>query len=1222
MSSERESLLSGLIKFCQNNQLIVIVLLCFALGTGVLVAPFNWNSGGLSLSKVPVDAIPDIGENQQIVFTKWPGISPRDIEDQVTYPLTSALLATPGVKTVRGYSMFGFSSIYVIFEEGVDFYWSRSRILEKLNSLPTGTLPDGVRPTLGPDATALGQIFWYTIEGHDENGNPTGGWDPDELRSAQDWIVRYALQSAQGVSEVASVGGHVKEYQVDVDPDAMKAYGVTLNQVLAAVKGSNVDVGARTMEVNRVEYIVRGVGLLENVKDLENTVIKAVDGTPVFLRNIGHISLGPALRRGALNKEGVEATGGVVVVRYGYNPLEAIGNVKKKIAEIAPSLPEKILEDGTVSKLKIVPFYDRTVLINETLNTLSQALILEILVATLVVMILLRHIRSALLITSTLPMGVLLCFLAMKFFDVDANIVSLSGIAIAIGTMVDIAIVISESIVKRLDGGHEESRPASIYHGTIEVASAVLTALATTVVSFLPVFAMEAAEGKLFRPLAFTKTFALLSAMLLALTVIPAIASFVLRPSKKKESKPLYIEWFFLLGIALTLTYLWMPLGLEKGILRNALFILFAIGGLLLGASLFMWAYPTLLGFFLKRKGQFLLIPSSLVLFGLVVWLGIPGIYKGMGKEFMPPLDEGSYLFMPSTMPHASITESLDILAKQNVLIDRIPEVKGVVGKAGRVESPLDPAPISMVETVIDYHPKYFQDPDGTTPFFDFDDSEEDFARAIDGSPLLAPDGKPYKVKGKFKRDAENGLITSWLGQPFPMWRPPLDGDINEGRENWPGILSPDDIWKQITQESAIPGATSAPKLQPIMTRIVMLQSGMRAPMGIKIKGPSLEAIEKVALQFEEGLRSVPSIESNTVNADRLIAKPYLEIKIDREAIAPYGIKITDIQKVITVAIGGMKMTTTIEGRERYPVRVRYMRELRDQIETIGQIVVDTPGGAQIPISQLAKIEYVKGPQVLKSEDGFLVGYLTFDMKRGFAEVDVVMEAKEYLEKMIAAGHIKMEEGVSYTFAGSFENQIRAEKKLALVVPATLLIIFLILYLQFKSAHTSLIIFSGILVAWAGGFILLWFYGQPWFCNFSLFGLNMRDLFGMHTINLSVAIWVGFLALFGIASDNGVLVASAFDREFEKSESLSIDQIRESTIRAAQIRIRPALMTSATTILALLPVLTSSGRGADIMIPMAIPSFGGLLISLITLFVVPVLYCQRKEQQHFKGVSY
>ena len=1213
MKKEPNNLASFLIRFCQNNQLVVAVLLVFVLFMGIMIAPFDWKVNNLNFSRVPVDAIPDIGENQQIVFTEWPGISPRDIEDQITYPLTATLLSTPGVKSVRGYSMFGFSSIYVIFEENVDFYWSRSRILEKLNSLPNDTLPEGVKPSLGPDATALGQVFWYTIEGHNQNGDPTGGWDPDELRSVQDWIVRYALLSVEGVSEVASVGGYVREYQVDVDPHAMKAYGVTLNQVLSAVKGSNVDVGARTMEVNRVEYIVRGVGLLENVKDLENTVIKSIDGTPVFIRNIGQVLLGPALRRGALNKEGVEATGGVVVVRYGYNPLEAIQNVKEKIAEIAPSLPEKVLEDGTVSKLKIVPFYDRSILIQETLNTLLEALTLEIFVTALVVIILLRHIRSAFLITITIPMAVLLCFLAMKAVGVDANIVSLSGIAIAIGTMVDISIVISESIVKRLDSGVKESKKESVYQGTKEVSGAVLTALATTVVGFLPVFAMEAAEGKLFKPLAFTKTFALIASMILALTVIPAIASMIFKSSEKHKPKITTIETVFLIIITITLTYLWMPLGLEKGLIKNSIFVILCIGSLLFGAYLFMWVYPHALRYFLRRKRSFLCIPIFITLFGMGVWVGIPGLYKGMGKEFMPPLDEGSFLFMPSTMPHASITESLDSLAKQNILIDRIPEVKGVVGKIGRVESPLDPAPISMAETVIDYHPRYLKDEEGRTLFFAFDTEKDDFVRSIGGDLLLAPDGKPYKVKGKFLRDKENQLVPSRFGQPFPLWRPALDSQLNPGREYWPGIQSPDDIWQQISDESSIPGSTSAPQLQPIMTRIVMLQSGMRAPIGIKIKGPTLEAIEKVALQFENSLRRVKSIEQNTVNADRLIAKPYLEIRINREAIAPYGVKISDIQKVITTAIGGVKVTTTIEGRERYSVRVRYMRELRDQIETIEDILVDTPSGTQVPLSQLAQVKFVKGPQVLKSEDGFLVGYLTFDKKKGFSEVEVVNDAKKHINQMIESKQIEMEYGVSYTFAGSFENQVRAEKKLAVVVPATLLIIFLILYMQFKSTYTSFAIFSGIIVSWAGGFILLWLYGQPWFFNFSIFDTNMRDLFQMHPINLSVAIWVGFLALFGIASDNGVLVSSALDNEFKERKPKSIDQVREATVVAAQRRIRPALMTSVTTILALLPVLTSAGRGADIMIPMAIPSFGGMLISLVTLFVVPVLYCIKQE---------
>lgn len=1176
-----------------------------------MVTPFDWRVANSLFKPVSVDAIPDIGENQQIVFTEWPGISPRDIEDQVTYPLTAALLAVPGVKSVRGYSMFGFSSIYVIFDEGIDFYWSRSRLLEKLNSLPAGSLPDGVKPTLGPDATALGQIFWYTIEGYDERGEPTGGWDPQELRSVQDWTVRNALLSAAGVSEVASVGGHIREYQVDVDPDALLAYGLSLNEVLRAVKGSNVDIGARTMEVNGVEYIVRGVGLLKAVEQLEDTVVAARAGQPIFLRNLGQVSLGPALRRGALNKGGVEATGGVVVVRYGFNPQEAIENVKAKIAQIAPSLPEKRLADGRLSKLRIVPYYDRTELIAETVNTLQHALILEILVTALVVLILLRHVQSALLITGTLPLAVLLSFLMMKAWGIDANVVSLSGIAIAIGTMVDIAIVICESIVRRLDLGNDESRMESVYKGTREVAPAVLAALATTIVGFLPVFAMEYAEGKLFKPLAFTKTFALLAAMLLGLTIIPAFASTILRPRQSAYGKS---QWVLAILVGIGLAAYWMPLGVAQGIFLNLIFVALSIGLLMGAAMLFMHLYPRLLRYALDHRQHFLPLPLGVVLLGAVIWLGVPGLYKGLGEEFMPPLDEGSFLYMPTTMPHASISESLDILATQNRLLEQVPEVKEVVGKLGRVESPLDPAPISMIETLINYHNRYLRDDTGRLLLFEFDSTDVDYARAVDGTELLAPDGQAYKVQGRFSRDDENRLVASSLGQPFPLWREPLDRTLNPGRKPWPGIQSTDDIWQEIVTVAQIPGATSAPKLQPIITRIVMLQSGMRAPMGIKIKGPSLEAIERAALQFEQVLREHPSINPDTVNADRLISKPYLEIRIKREAIAPYGIRIADIQNVISTAIGGMQMTTTIEGRERYPVRVRYLRELRDHVDLLGNILVDTPGGVRIPLSQLAELEYVAGPQVIKSEDGFLVGYLTFDMQPGFAEVDVVHAAKERLELMIQSGQVKLDAGVSFVFAGSFENQVRAKERLALVIPATLLIIFLILYLKFNSIHTSLCVFSGVLVAWAGGFILLWLYGQPWFLDISVFSVNLRDLFQMHPINLSVAIWVGFLALFGIASDNGVLIAAALDDQFASTRPSSSAAIRDACVTAAMRRIRPAIMTSATTILALLPVLTSTGRGSDIMIPMAIPTVGGMLVSLVTLFVVPVLYCARKER--------
>ncbi len=523
-------MLDRIIRFCLENRLVVILALLIVIAWGVMVAPFDWKLEGLPRSPVPVDAIPDIGENQQIVFTGWMGRSPQDVEDQISYPLTVSLLGVPGVKTIRSYSMFGFSTIYVIFDEDVEFYWSRSRVLEKLNSLPSGTLPSGVKPALGPDATALGQVLWYTLEGRDEEGEPIGGWDLQELRSIQDWYVRYALLSAKGVSEVASIGGFVKEYQIDVDPDAMRAYGVSLEQVFAAVKMSNVDVGARTIEVNRVEYMIRGLGFIKSVGDIENSVVLVRDNVPVYIKNVAHVSVGPALRRGALDKEGAEVVGGVVVVRYGENPLNAIKNVKAKIAEISPGLPSKALADGSVSKVTIVPFYDRTGLIYETLGTLNSALYEEILVTIIVILVMVMHLSSSLLISALLPVAVLMSFIAMRTFHVDANIVALSGIAIAIGTMVDMGIIVSENILKHLgDASLDERRRDVVFRAVSEVAGAVFTAISTTVVSFLPVFTMQAAEGKLFKPLAFTKTFALLASVIVALFVIPTFAELLFR---------------------------------------------------------------------------------------------------------------------------------------------------------------------------------------------------------------------------------------------------------------------------------------------------------------------------------------------------------------------------------------------------------------------------------------------------------------------------------------------------------------------------------------------------------------------------------------------------------------------------------------------------------------------------------------------------------------------
>lgn len=1233
--------LGHIIYFCLHNKLIVGILLVFTCLWGVMVAPFDWEIPGLMRDPIPVDAIPDIGENQQIVFTQWMGRSPQDVEDQVSYPLTVALLGIPGVKTVRTYSFFGFSSIYVIFKEDVEFYWSRTRVVEKLNSLPPGTLPDGVQPSLGPDATALGQVFWYTLEGRDEEGNPVGGWNLDELRSIQDWQVRYSLLAADGIAEVASVGGFVREYQIDVDPDAMRAHRVTVGEIYKAIKMSNIDVGARSIDINGAEYVIRGLGFVKSLDDIRNTVIKSNDHVPITVGQIAKVSYGPALRRGALDKSGAEAVGGVAVVRYGENPLAAIKNIKEKIAEISEGLPKKTLEDGTVSKVTIVPFYDRSGLIQETLGTLNSAITQQVWVTIVVILLMVFHLRSAMIISALLPITVLMTFISMKMADVPANIVALSGIAIAIGTIVDMGVILCENILKHLEkSSDKENKIDVIFRACLEVGSAVATAVATTVVSFLPVFTMEAAEGKLFKPLAYTKTFALIASIIVALTMIPplahvlfsmkaeirrwqqilyglmalggAILAYVASPlaglllvayAALKIFEPLLpalgkrLVFFTPLVLCVLfalseLSFEWLPLGPEKGGTKNLLFVA-GVFVVLIGFFGFVERlYIPILRRVLQFKLIFLCLPLALVMWGGTIWLGFEKVFfwlphsikktemavdlrhgfPGLGKEFMPNLDEGSFLYMPTTMPHATIGEAMDAMKKIDMAMSAIPEVESVVGKLGRADTPLDPAPISMIETVINYKSEYILGERGERLNFRYDSETETYSK-----------------------DDRGELIPDVNGRPFRQWRDEIE--------------TADDIWDELVKAAEIPGVTSAPKLQPIAARIVMLQSGMRAPMGVKIKGPNLETIEKLGLQIEKFLKEVPSVEATAVLADRIVGKPYIEIDIDRKSAARYGIKVHDIQMVMETAIGGKKITTSVEGRERYPIRLRYLREKRDSIEELKEILIASPNGAQIPLQQLADIRYVRGPMVIKSEDTFLVGYVLFDKKADYAEVDVVEHSQAYLQTKIDQGELDIPAGVSYTFAGSYENQIRSEKKLMVVLPLALFAIFMLIYFQFKSVIMTSLVFTGIFVAWSGGFQMIWLYSQDWFLNFSIFDVNMRELFNIHSYNLSVAVWVGFLALFGIATDDGVMMLTYIKQRFQEMKPQSVEDIREATLEAAQRRIRPCLMTSATTIIALLPVLTSTGRGSDVMVPMAIPSFGGMTVVLITVFVVPTLSC-------------
>ena len=1027
-----------------------------------------------------------------------------------------------------------------------------------------------------------------------------------------------------------------KEYQVDVNPELMRQYNITLSQVVKAVKQSNKDIGAQTLEINQAEYLVRGLGYVKSISDIEDAVVTSENFTSIKIKDIGKVSLGPATRRGLLDKEGAEVVGAVVVARYGANPMEVINNVKEKINELSAGLPSKVLADGRTSQVTIVPFYDRTELIQETLGTLNEALTLEILITILVIMIMVFNLRASILISGLLPVAVLMVFIAMKIFNVDANIVALSGIAIAIGTMVDVGVILSENIIRHLDED-DGKLPINtvVYNATAEVSGAIITAVMTTIISFIPVFTMIGAEGKLFRPLAFTKTFALTASIIVALFLIPPFAAFLFRKKTVKKSfsyvvnsiliivgfiAMLYGYWLgiILIGFGITgvlklqekinekkanlvniiisvsaivilLAEYWRPLGVDKSIFWNLIFVSIICFGLLGVFSLFIKFYTRILKWCLDHKLLFLSVPTAIVIAGVF-------IMKNTGKEFMPSLNEGSFLLMPTSMPHSGVEENKRVLQQLDMAVATIPEIKTVVGKSGRTESALDPAPLSMYENVIQYKSEYALNENGKRQRYKVND--EGLFALKNGQFVANPNNSENTTFSSIKNSQ---LIEDNDGEFYRNWRPKIE--------------SPDDIWKEIVRVTKLPGVTSAPKLQPIETRLVMLQTGMRAPMGIKVKGQDLKQIEDFGIQLEDILKQAEGVKQEAVFADRIVGKPYLLIDIDREKIARYGITIEEVQNVLKVAVGGMVLTQTVEGRERYGIRVRYPRELRGNPEDLKQIYIPVAKGSSVPLSELATIRYEQGPQVIKSEDTFLVGYVLFDKLDGFAEVNVVENAQALIQEKIDNGELIVPKGINYKFTGTYENQLRAEETLSVVVPLALAIIFLILYFQFRSVGTSLMVFTGIAVAFSGGFIMIWLYGQDWFLNINLFGENLRELFQMHPINLSVAVWVGFIALFGIATDDGVVMATYLTQIFERDTPKNKKEIRASIVEAGEKRIRPCLMTTATTILALLPVLTSTGRGSDIMIPMAIPSFGGMLIALITLFIVPVLYSWKAEIQ-------
>lgn len=1258
-----------IIKYFLNNRLITILLLIVIIVWGISTAPFNWNSL-LPRDPIPVDAIPDLGDNQQIVAAEWVGRSPKDIQEQITYPLTTSLLGIPGVKTIRSTSMFGMSFIYIIFEEQIEFYWSRSRILEKLNSLPPGTLPVGVQPSLGPDATALGQIYWYTLEGRNpETGKPTGGWDPDELRTLQDFQVKYTLSAAEGVAEVASVGGFVKEYQVDVNPNALRAYNINIMDVMNAVQKSNLDIGAETVEINKVEYLVRGLGYIKQVSDLEEAVVTVRNGVPVKIKDVAFVTLGPATRRGGLDKEGVEAVGGVVVARYGSNPLHVINNVKAKIEEMESGLPQKTLADGTVSKVTVVPFYDRSGLIQETIGTLQEDLSHEILISVIVIIVILLSLKASLIVSGLLPLTVLLTFIVMRLLKIDANIVALSGIAIAVGVMVDIGVVFVENIIQHMEKPQNKGITKGqafvdlIYKSVKEVSIPVIVGMLTTIISFIPVFFLEAQEGKLFKPLAYTKTITLVSALVLGMTVVPTLAYYVFSVSfSSKKVKTGFnilliaggLVWFVISGTFLVLfislfgfsnllahkwknskttTYIsaaiavlaalylltseWMPVGPHSGFLVNFIVVIVSISLILAFFETLISNYEFLIRWCLANRWKFMAIPALTLLLGVTIWFGFDSLFgfvakgfetvgwksfrqtgvwqaanrtfPGMGEEFMPSLNEGSFLLMPTSMPHTGIEQNLQFIETLDKRISNIPEVEMTVGKWGRVNSALDPAPTQMFENTINYRTEFIVNKDG---------HRQRFKVNRDGAFVLI-DQSVYNPKDGFKLIPADSLILDRRGEYFRQWRPEIRNE--------------DDIWKEIINVSHIPGLTSAPKLQPIEARTVMLSTGMRSPMGVKVTGPDLESIEQGGKALEEALKDVPFVLPSTVFYDRAVGAPYIEIDLNRQHMARYGITVSDLQEVINAAVGGMPLTTTVEGRERFPVRLRYPRELRENPDELARLIVPTATGAQIPLGELADITYTRGAQMIQSENTFLIGYVIFDKTEGKAEVDVVKEAQKVLREKTRNGELQLPKGVSYKFAGNYEQQARAAKRLSILIPVCLILIILILHFQFKSFTAAFIHFSGVFVAFAGGFILLWLYGQPWFLDINFGDVNLRDVFQIHPINLSIAVWVGFIALFGVSTNDGVLMGSFIHDTFLERNPQTKEEIREAVVYAGLRRVRPAAMTTSVTLIALLPILTSTGRGSDIMVPMSIPTFGGMLIQTMTIFIVPVLQCMWRE---------
>jgi Cu(I)/Ag(I) efflux system membrane protein CusA/SilA len=1020
-----------IIEYSIKNKFLVILMTLFVVAAGIY-----------AMLKTPLDAIPDLSDVQVIIFTEYSGQAPQVVEDQVTYPLTTAMLAVPYAKVVRGYSFFGLSFVYIIFEDGTDMYWARSRVLEYINYV-AGRLPPGVTPSLGPDATGVGWVYEYILE--------SDRHDLAQLRSIQDWFLRYELTSVPGVAEVASIGGFVKQYQVTIDPNKLLAFNIPLQKLRMAIQRSNNDVGGRVVEMGETEFMVRGLGYIKGVKDLEMVPLRVdKDGTPTLVRDVATVKVGPELRRGLADYNGNgEVVGGIIVMRYGENALQVIQNVKNKLERLKAGLPEGVT---------IKAVYDRSGLILRAIHNLKRTLIEESIIVALVCIVFLLHFRSALVGIITLPLGVLISFIIMERQGINANIMSLGGIAIAVGAMVDAAIVMIENVHKHIEHeGGNKPHWQLVLDASKEVGPALFFSLLIIAVSFLPVFTLEAQEGRLFRPLAFTKTYAMLGASLLSVTIVPVLMGYLIRGKIRPE---------------------------EKNPVNRFL----------------IWIYHPVIKLVLKTK--------VLVIALAVITLSVSYIpWKGIGSEFMPPLNEGDLLYMPTTLPGISITKAKELLQQTDRIIASFPEVHHVFGKVGRAETATDPAPLSMIETTI----------------------------------TLKPESE---------------------------WRPDM---------------TMDKLVEELNDAIQFPGLTNAWTM-PIKTRIDMLSTGIKTPVGIKLMGEDLRVLNNLGEQVEAIIREVPHTLS--VYAERVTGGNFLDYRINREEAARYGLTVGDVQDIIISAVGGMNITTTVEGLERYPVNLRYKAEFRDSPEKLRRILVPTPNGAQVPITQLADIEIVKGPPSIKSENARKNAWIYVDL-RG---IDVGTYVK--IAQQAVSEKLKLPSGYSIVWSGQYEYMQRAKKRLMVVVPMTLLIIFLLLYFNFKNVTESLIVMLSVPFSLTGGLWLMY-------------------LLGYH---MSVAVGVGFIALAGVAAETGVVMLIYLDLSYKKFKANYGDEFKrrhlyEAIEEGAALRVRPKMMTVVAIMAGLMPIMWSHGTGSEVMKRIAAPMVGGMVsATILTLIVVPAIY--------------